>query len=1146
MALNLDDLLVDESKRNLTDLPDTGAALDAEYAQGERQYRKSLTDVSKNLSSEAIRRNVYTQGGELDKGVQRAFDEVYATPLGEFTRGLAIDAAKQRFANRQTAIQIGQGVSTAQEGARQSRRSLAETGRQFDVQQSGVMSDAPQVDAGGNWVGPEPPLEPMDGGEPRASMAKPVAQPTAGKFRRPKQDGTPGYEYAETLESGNFVGWENNPDFKAQPSPVAQPKPRLTLAGARQSAEISTQQAQTFGGGYVDEIGADGAPTGKKVWKATEQRRQFDVDAMLKTAAAQGKSIALNADGTLKIGLDGKPEMVDSLDAKRLQLQTTETMGGYMDPDTKQWVSTLQGKAVTQDIASKKAADQRAWIEMYGGGEAPVTFTADEWQAAPIGAKQGDQNYDARWDQDGDGEVTVQDAVDIGGNSKDNGDGTFSYTNPKAAASGPRTLEGQKLDVQSRELSGRLGLDLKKFKEGQDQFTRTMKFDKQKWITDVSGYVYDENMQPVGMKNPDGTTRPMTTLERDKFTEMQNEFNANFDEAQYKFDITTGLDQRQIDATDRQATNLANMTMWLGLGQIGADVLDSDAAKKAGGWIKKGLGWIWDKATGGGDDGKDDVPYPGTSMKPAVGGLGKVEDDVDALLKSIGLQADGQLLFDPSAQVAAASDETLSAAIAGMALGAEKWGADKYPLLAILNAEAERRATGAKASARTSASGSVSASGNPLELRPDYRARPGSRSSMVTAPGQPYNFATQQPNLPGFDPKLSPPPRPPVAPVKAPAVQPPGPGTLQPPQPPVKTPEFPAETPQEKADREAREAADDRARIAADNDRKYREAEEAGTAAPIPQRPTYVKNGRIYDDTGQDLGPAPSPTIVQTTKNRSGLDRPGELTPDLGTGIVDQGGGMEVMISGGITYQRTNGGQWTPWTGKDVGGGIRPPPPGQLPGGPQPIELPPGASNAGGTNPLVPEAGGKFYPSASTTIPTAVRASLATPPPPKFTPAMVQYLDSARIDEQGVPGLRAEFERYLAGIGVLDPGSQNMNWYFGQFMNSLQQRQDAPGQTFSAAPAGPAPEAPPAARAGLATPAPHAALSDAQPGQISRQNGAFKMADGSAGRVDGMDNVLDGSGQAIGRLQRDQDGQITGFLLNTGQFVPMSQTWASI
>lgn len=108
-----------------------------------------------------------------------------------------------------------------------------------------------------------------------------------------------------------------------------------------------------------------------------------------------------------------------------------------------------------------------------------------------------------------------------------------------------------------------------------------------------------------------------------------------------------------------------------------------------------------------------------------------------------------------------------------------------------------------------------------------------------------------------------------------------------------------------------------------------------------------------------------------------------------------------------------------------------------------------------------------------------------------------------------------------------------------------QQLQGAPGQTFSAAPAAPAPDIGPQPRPGLAAPVQPAAHA-AQPGQISRTTGGFRMADGTAGRVDGQDNVVDASGKGIGRLQRDQDGQVTGFLLNTGQFVPMAQTWNSI
>src|SRR3990167_2855697 len=595
MARSLDDLLVGEASRNLADLPDTNAAMDAEYERGERTYRKSLTDVSKNLASEAIRRNVYTQGGELDKGVQRAFDEVYATPLGDFTRGLAIDAAKQRFANRQTAIQTGQGVSTAQEGARQARRTLAETGRQFDVQQSGGMTDAPQVDPGGNWIrAPRPTtdwLPPEPAADTQASMV-----------------GGPGGTKAPPVYPGGQPAPVTGSPSLARPTVAGQPAPRLTLAGARQAADIAQQK----------------------------------IGNVITSAAAQGKAAVLNPDGTLQTNADGSVKLVDSLEAKKLNLQTTETMGGYVDPDTKRWVPTLQGKATTQDIASKQAADQRAWIEMYGGGAAPMTFTADEFQNAPIDAKQGDANYDAKWDLDGDGVITVGDVIDIAGEAKDNGDGTFSYTNTKAAATGPRTLEGQKLDVQSRELAGRLGLDLQKFKEAQDQFTRTLKLDRQKFMTDASGYVYDENLQPVGMKNPYGTTRPMTTLERDKFTEMRDEFNANFDEAQYKFVITAGLDQRQIDATERLAIQAANMQMWLGLGEIGADVLSSEAGKKL---LNAGADFLIGKigsGESGGGTGNTAVDLtklnPKKGTKPAVGGQAKTADAVD-LVNSISLGA---------------------------------------------------------------------------------------------------------------------------------------------------------------------------------------------------------------------------------------------------------------------------------------------------------------------------------------------------------------------------------------------------------------------------------------------------------------------------------------------------------------------------
>src|SRR3990167_5428483 len=555
MARNLDDLLVGEASRNLTDLPDTNAAMDAEHERGERTYRKSLTDVSKNLASEAIRRNVYTQGGELDKGVQRAFDEVYATPLGDFTRGLAIDAAKQRFANRQTAIQTGQGVSTAQEGARQARRTLAETGRQFDVQQSGVMTDAPQVDPGGNWIrAPRPTtdwLPPEPAADTQASMV-----------------GGPGGTKAPPVYPGGQPAPVTGSPSLARPTVAGQPAPRLTLAGARQAADIAQQK----------------------------------IGNVITSAAAQGKAAVLNPDGTLQTNPDGSVKLVDSLDAKRLQLQTTETMGGYVDPDTKKWVPTLQGKATAQDITSKRDADQRAWIEMYGAGSAPpITFTADEIQNAPVGAKRGDADYDARWDLDGDGEIHTTDVTAIAGAAKDVGNGVFQYT--PTASSSPRTLEGQKLDVQAGELAGRLGLDQAKFKEAQDQFTRTLKLDRQKFMTDASGYVYDENLQPVGMKNPDGTTRPMTTLDRDKFREMQDEFNANFDEAQYKFDITAGLDQRQIDATDRQATYQMLLTTALGLGKIGADIYSAtkDVAKAvvpaAGGAVAGGA--VAGGATGG-------------------------------------------------------------------------------------------------------------------------------------------------------------------------------------------------------------------------------------------------------------------------------------------------------------------------------------------------------------------------------------------------------------------------------------------------------------------------------------------------------------------------------------------------------------------
>src|SRR3990167_10291643 len=168
--------------------------------------------------------------------------------------------------------------------------------------------------------------------------------------------------------------------------------------------------------------------------------------------------------------------------------------------------------------------------------------------------------------------------------------------------------------------------------------------------------------------------------------------------------------------------------------------------------------------------------------------------------------------------------------------------------LELLKAERARRKNGSWAPDGTF--GKVQGTAGTIERNPDgtrkadYRARPASRSSLVTAPGQPYNFATQQPNLPGFDPKLPPPPgQPPVAPVtpvvpvRTPVVQPPG-GQ----QPPVggTQPTLPAGT---------------------QPTQPY-----TGT---VPQRPTYTKNGRIYDAMGNDLGPAPT-TGQQPTQPYTG------------------------------------------------------------------------------------------------------------------------------------------------------------------------------------------------------------------------------------------------------------------------------------
>jgi len=1030
MGRNLDFLLTDEAARNLTDLPDTTAAMDAEYERGERTYRKSLTDVSKNLASEAIRRNVYTQGGELDKGVQRAFDEVYATPLGDFTRGLAIDAAKQRFANRQTAIQTGQGVSTAQEGARQARRTLAETGRQFDVQQSGVMTDAPQVDPGGNWIrAPRPTtdwLPPEPAADTQASMV-----------------GGPGGTKAPPVYPGGQPAPVTGSPSLARPTVAGQPAPRLTLAGARQAADIAQQK----------------------------------IGNVITSAAAQGKAAVLNPDGTLQTNADGSVKLVDSLDAKRLQLQTTETMGGYVDPDTKKWVPTLQGKATTQDIASKQAADQRAWIEMYGGGAGsapPITFTAEEFQSAPIDAKQGDANYDAKWDLDGDGVITVGDVTSIGGEAKDVGNGTFQYTPTAAAGGSPRTLEGQKLDVQARELAGRLGLDLQKFKEGQDQFTRTMKLDRQKFMTDASGYVYDENLQPVGMKNPDGTTRPMTTLDRDKFTEMQNEFNANFDEAQYRFDITAGLDQRQIDATDRQTIQALNMQLWLGVGKIAADL---DWVEIAKGAAKVGKG-IYDFVTnlgGGGGTGNNSGNKTGgfggggVAMKPVVGGQAKVSDDeMDTFFA--GQYQDGGARKDLPEYLSKQSDEVISEAIKWY----DRYGLPSDPTWGPVKAEAAKRGLSAgsrEPGASTSGAPAAFSSGNPLELRPDYRARPQSRSSLVTAPGQPYNFATQQPNLPGFDPKLSPPPgQTPVTPVRTPGTPLPG-G----PPPPVggTQPTLPAGT---------------------QPTQPY-----TGT---VPQRPTYTKNGRIYDAMGNDLGPAPT-TGQQPTQPY--------------TGAVPQ---RSTFVKNGRVYNAT---------GEDLGPA---PPTGQLPGGPQPGGPGEGGVAEGGI--YNPEPGGVAYKPATGTFTKEDMEQF----PIDAKKGDPRYRPDWDFDGNGENNMEDFFNLANQATGQT-PANGQFTFTLANVPGGVKAGGFTPGAGTADKFGGVAVAADPSVRTGMITPS--------QPATMSQATGAIVLGDGTRASVRGDDSVIGANGAVIGQIVRNPDTQrVQSIRLTSGEVVQVNQTWDAL
>ena len=1108
MARSLDDLLVGEASRNLADLPDTNAAMDAEYERGERTYRKSLTDVSKNLASEAIRRNVYTQGGELDKGVQRAFDEVYATPLGDFTRGLAIDAAKQRFANRQTAIQTGQGVSTAQEGARQARRTLSESGRQFDVQQSGVMTDAPQVDAGGNWVQPSRRttdwLPPEPAADTRASM---VGGPGGTKAPPAYPEGQP----APVTGRASL----------ARPTVAEQPAPRLTLAGARQAADIAQQK----------------------------------IGNVITSAAAQGKAAVVNPDGTLQTNPDGSVKLVDSLDAQRLKLQTTETMGGYTDANGK-WVPTLQGRATTQDIASKRDADQRAWIEMYGGGVAPVTFTADEWQAAPIGSKQGDQNYDARWDQDGDGEITRADVEEIGGNSKDVGNGVFQYTPAAAAGGSPRTLEGQKLDVQSRELAGRLGLDTQKFKEAQDEFTRTLKLDRQKFLTDASGFVYDENGQPVGMKNPDGTTRPMTTLDRDKFTEMRDEFNANFDEAQYKLDVTLGLDQRQIDATLKAALNADNLRVALGIGQIAATLLTAGSkGSEALDLLGKGV------ETAGAAGGAKGILANVAKAAPYVAAAYVAWQITHPPKDTREEEARANYLEEQSSYAQTMSNEDLKILLADIDKSEkEDPNTDVSLMRTIYQAEYKNRLNPdgtLKAFVPTAGTASQTSMTDKEGYRKaDFRARPQSRSSLVTAPGQPYNFATQQPNVPGFDPKLSPPPQPPVTPVVQPVVRPP---VTQPPQPPVKT--------QEELDAEARTR---------------------GVGGPV--RPETFP-------------------IVTTNKARTGLDRPTDLVPDPGTTILDQGD-YEIMISGGVTYKRMKGGTWAPGA-PGRASLASPPPPGQLPGGPQPPSPGTGGviTNEGpnkGQGP--PEAGNEFYPGGK---PTRLSESDIADLQAGVTAGkydMQQVVDflagNSTVDHrtsQGLPaggpipgyttppGARNSLvtasqaatvsrvtggvrlgDGTMASVGGDDSVTDGSGRVIGKlirgggdrYTNEISGIQMADGtvvpvnMTWDQLSAS-------TARAGLTSPvaapvtstspwtAPANTLQPTATPQgagaiVSKTTGGVRMPDGTAARVDGQENLLDAQGRVLGRLVRDADGKPTGFQLSNGTFIPSTQTWDSI
>lgn len=189
--------------------------------------------------------------------------------------------------------------------------------------------------------------------------------------------------------------------------------------------------------------------------------------------------------------------------------------------------------------------------ELFGGGPS-VTYTADEINNTPVNTRQGDPGFRPELDVDGNGVYEFADFLQLRQQSADLGNGVLQYIPDE----GRRTLAQQQLDLANANAAREFGLDEAKLAEASRQFDEQFGQAKNEWQTATTGFIYDDNgnvksrwdVGPNGMP----IEVPLTTLERDQFTEQKRQFNAKI-----QFDIQKLADELDIDLKKIDATKFA-------------------------------------------------------------------------------------------------------------------------------------------------------------------------------------------------------------------------------------------------------------------------------------------------------------------------------------------------------------------------------------------------------------------------------------------------------------------------------------------------------------------------------------------------------------------------------------------------------------